>query len=199
MAAQCRGPRQRTRPAARATRPSAAKRFDGQGRRRHANSRRGERSRHGRAASRQPAPAADDDDERRRRTARQGRRRCQRERGRLTAGQSIAAAGGRYCRQHPCRRVSPGAGCAAAAATAPVGSAAAATAPVGTAAIGEQTKVRVRAGQPGDGDADQDAAPAQDATQGPTDVAAGPQAKLAAGADPAVKPASDPSRMPRTP
>jgi flagellar hook-length control protein FliK len=80
---------------------------------------------------------------------------------------------------------------AAAAATAPVGSAAAATAPVGTAAIGEQTKVRVRAGQPGD--ADQDGAPAQDTTQGPTDVAAGQQAKLAASADPAVKPTSDPS------
>ncbi len=79
---------------------------------------------------------------------------------------------------------------AAAAATAPVGSAAA-TAPVGAAAIGEQTKVRVRAGQPGD--ADQDAAPAQDATQGPTDVAAGQQAKLAASGDPTVKPASDPS------
>ena len=80
---------------------------------------------------------------------------------------------------------------AAAAATAPVGSATAATAPVGAAAIGEQTKVRVRADQPGD--ADQDAAPAQDATQGPTDVAAGQQAKLAASGDPTVKPASDPS------
>ena len=79
---------------------------------------------------------------------------------------------------------------AAAAATAPVGSAAA-NAPVGAAAIGEQTKVRVRAGQPGD--ADQDAAPAQDATQGPSDVAAGQQAKLAASGDPTVKPASDPS------
>jgi flagellar hook-length control protein FliK len=85
----------------------------------------------------------------------------------------------------------PAAASATAAATAPVGSAAAATAPVGDAAIGEQTKVRVRAGQPGD--ADQDTAPAQDASQGPTDVAAGQQAKLAASGDPTVKPASDPS------
>jgi flagellar hook-length control protein FliK len=80
---------------------------------------------------------------------------------------------------------------AAASALAPVAAAAAATAPVGAAAIGEQTKVRVRAGQPGD--ADQDAASAQDATQGPTDVATGQQAKLAASGDPTVKPASDPS------